>query len=66
MTGRALVIAAYVVLAMSALVLELAGRAGRLGLLPLAALIDAVCASRAGRFVAVVGWAWLGWHLLAR
>jgi hypothetical protein len=66
MTGRALVIAAYAVLAISAAGLELAGRAGRLGLVPVTAVVDAVRASPAGRLLVVVGWAWLGWHLLAR
>jgi hypothetical protein len=66
MTARALVNAAYAVLALSAVILELAGRAGRLGLVPLTAVVDAVRAYQAGRLVLVVGWAWLGWHLLAR
>jgi len=47
-------------------VLGLTGRAGRLGLVPVAALADRVCASRVGRLLAIAGWAWLGWHLLAR
>jgi hypothetical protein len=66
MTARALVIAEYAVLALSAVLLAMAGRARRFGLVPLAAVIDAVRSSRAGRLVLVVGWAWLGWHLLAR
>ena len=66
MTARALVILAYVVLASVAVALELAGRAGRLGLVPIAAVVDAVRASRTGRIVVALCWAWLGWHLLAR
>ena len=66
MTGRGLVIGAYAALALAAVVLGLTGRAGRLGLVPVAALADRVCASRVGRLLAVAGWAWLGWHLLAR
>jgi hypothetical protein len=46
--------------------LGLTGRAGRFGLVSVAALADRVCASRVGRLLAVAGWAWLGWHLLAR
>jgi hypothetical protein len=63
MTARALVIAAYAALAVAAVALQLAGRAGRFGLVPVTVLVRA---SRVGRFVVVVGWAWLGWHLLAR
>jgi hypothetical protein len=66
MTARALVIAAYAVLALAAVFAELAGRTRRLGLVPVAALLDAVRATRVGRFVVLVAWAWLGWHLLAR
>jgi hypothetical protein len=66
MTGRALVIGTYAVLALAAVVLGLTGRARRLGLVPVAALADRVCASRVGRLLAIAGWAWLGWHLLAR
>jgi hypothetical protein len=43
-----------------------AGRARRFGLVPLGEVIDAVCGSLAGRLVVALGWAWLGWHLLAR
>jgi hypothetical protein len=66
MIWRTGVIAGYAVLALSAVLLQLAGRAGRLGLVPLAAVVDAVRASRTGRLVLAAGWAWLGWHLLAR
>lgn len=66
MTARALVVLAYAVLAASAIVLEVAGRARRLGLVPVGAVVDAVRASLAGRIAIVLVWAWLGWHLLAR
>jgi hypothetical protein len=66
MTVRGLVIGAYAVLALAAAVLGLTGRAGRLGLVPVAAVLDRVRASRVGRLLVVAGWAWLGWHLLAR
>ena len=66
MTVRGLVIGGYAVLALAAVVLGLTGRAGKLGLVPVAALVDGVGTSRVGRLVAVAGWAWLGWHLLAR
>jgi Family of unknown function (DUF6186) len=66
MTARALVVVAYAVLAASAIILQLVGRAGRLGLVPLSTVVDAVLVSRTGRLVVAVVWAWVGWHLLAR
>ena len=66
MTARTLVVLAYAVLGASAVVLEVAGRARRLGLVPVGAVVDAIRASRTGRILVVLVWAWLGWHLLAR
>jgi hypothetical protein len=66
MTARAMIIAAYAALALSAVALHVAGRARRFGLVPLGEVIDAARASPAGRLVVALGWAWLGWHLLAR
>jgi Family of unknown function (DUF6186) len=66
MTARGLVIGAYAVLALAAVMLGLTGRAGRLGLVPVAVLLDGGRASRVGRLLVVAAWAWLGWHLLAR
>jgi Family of unknown function (DUF6186) len=66
MTARATIIAAYAALALAAVAVYLAGRARRFGLVPLGEVIDAVRASLVGRLVVALGWAWLGWHLLAR
>ena len=66
MTARWMITAAYSALAASAVALELAGRARRLRLVPLGSVIAAVRMSPAGRLVLALGWAWLGWHLLAR
>jgi hypothetical protein len=66
MTVRGLVIGAYAVLALAAVMLGLTGRAGRLGLVPVAVLLDGGRASRVGRLLVVAAWAWVGWHLLAR
>jgi hypothetical protein len=66
MTVRWLITAGYAALAAAALALELAGRMRRLGLVPLGEVTAAVCAALPGRLVLVLGWAWLGWHLLAR
>jgi hypothetical protein len=66
-----MITAAYAALAVSAVALQLAGRARRLclvpfGLVPFGEVIAAVRVSLAGRLVLVLGWAWLGWHSLAR
>ena len=45
---------------------RVAGRAQRLGLAPLGEVIDAAWSSLPGRLAVALGWAWLGWHLLAR
>jgi Family of unknown function (DUF6186) len=66
MSARSLIIAAYAALALSGLALLLAGRARRLGLVPLGGVIDALRASLPGRLVIALAWTWLGWHLLAR
>lgn len=66
MTTRGLTIAGFAVLAMVAAALTLAGRTGRLGLVPPGQLLDALRASAPTRLAIVLAWAWLGWHLLAR
>ena len=66
MTARWMITAAYAALAVSAVALQLAGRARWLGLVPFGEVIAAVRVSPAGRLVLALGWAWLGWHLLAR
>lgn len=66
MTTRAATIAGFAVLALVALLLYVTGRNHRLGLKPLGDLTDAVLPSRTGRVLLALGWAWLGWHLLAR
>jgi Family of unknown function (DUF6186) len=66
MTVRALIVAAYAALTLSAGALYVAGRARRFGLVPLAEVIDAVRASLVGRLVVALGWGWLGLHFLAR
>jgi hypothetical protein len=65
-TTRGLTIAGFAVLAMVTAVLTLAGRAGRLGLVPPGELLDALRSLLPARLAIVLGWAWLGWHFLAR
>ena len=66
MTSRQLTIAAFVALALAAVVLYVAGRTRRLGLAPVGEVVDAARSSLPGRLGLVLAWAWLGWHLLAR
>ena len=66
MTAGWMITAGYAALAGLAVALQLAGRARRLCLVPFGEVIAAVRVSLAGRFVLALGWAWLGWHLLAR
>lgn len=66
MTARWTITAVYAALAVSAVALQLAGRARRLCLVPFGEVIAAVRVSPAGRLVLTLGWGWLGWHLLAR
>jgi hypothetical protein len=66
MGTRELTITGFLVLAVVAGGLYLAGRARRLGLAPLGDVTDAVLTSMAGRYALALVWAWVGWHLLAR
>jgi hypothetical protein len=66
MTTRSLIIAGFAVLALVMAALTLAGSRGRLGLVPPAELLDALRSPLPARLVIVLGWAWLGWHFLAR
>jgi hypothetical protein len=66
MTTRTLTILGFALLATTAVVLYLAGRAHRFGVAPLGDLTDALRSRTAVRFALVLAWAWLGWHLLAR
>lgn len=66
MSTRAVTIAIFAGPAVVALLLYLFGRGHRLGLTPLGDLTDAIRRSRPGRLLLALGWAWLGWHLLAR
>lgn len=66
MSTRAVTIAGFAGLAVAALFLYLAGRGHRLGLAPVSDLTDAIRRWTPGRFLLALGWAWLGWHLLAR
>ncbi|MFL6130837.1 MAG: DUF6186 family protein [Mycobacteriales bacterium] len=66
MTARTLTLAALLALTLATATLYAAGRARRLGLVPLAELLGAATRPLPGRLVVALGWAWLGWHFLAR
>jgi len=66
MTTRDLTIAGFAVLAILTAALTLAGRRGRLGLVPPGELVDALRSLLPTRLAILLGWAWLGWHFLAR
>lgn len=66
MSTRAVTVAGFVGLAVVALFLFVAGWAHRLGFAPVGALTDSIRRSTPGRLMLALGWAWLGWHLLAR
>ena len=63
---RAITIAAYVMTAAVLVLLYIAGRTRRFGLVSLGELVDVVRSSRSVRLAVIVCWAWLGWHFLAR
>jgi Family of unknown function (DUF6186) len=66
MTMRGLTISVFVAVGIVTVALYLAGRAHKLGLVPLGEVVDALRSSLPGRLALSLGWAWLGWHLLAR
>jgi Family of unknown function (DUF6186) len=65
-TARTVTIAGFAVLGMAAAALALSGRSGRLGLARPGDLLDALRSGTPARLAIVLGWAWLGWHFLAR
>lgn len=66
MSSRDVTIAGFLALALLAVALYLAGRQHRLGLVPLGDVVDAVRSCTPARMALVLGWAWVGWHFLAR
>jgi hypothetical protein len=63
---RNVTIAGFVALALLAVALHLAGRRHRLGLVPLGDVVDVARSCTPARIALVLGWAWVGWHFLAR
>jgi hypothetical protein len=65
-TIEAVVVTGFAVLLAAGLVLEVLGRAGLGPCRPLAAVVRAALGWRAGRWLVLLAWAWLGFHFLAR
>jgi Family of unknown function (DUF6186) len=63
---RTLTIAGFVTLAAVAVALYATGQRRRVGLVPLADVLDALRARPLVRIAVAVIWVWVGWHLLAR
>ena len=66
MTARSLTIVGFSVLAVVLVALTLAGRTGRLGLVSPGEVLNVLLSRTSVRLAIVLGWAWLGWHFLAR
>ncbi len=66
MTPYAVLLAGYLAVLAAALVVEVAGRAGREPFRPVAAVLDAALGTRAGRWLVWAAWVWVGFHFLAR
>jgi len=66
MTARSLTILGFWVLAVVLVAVTVAGRTDRLGLVSPGEILNVLRARMPVRLAIVLGWAWLGWHFLAR
>ena len=66
MSPYVVILAGFAVLLAVGLALDALGRAGRGPFRPLAEAIDSVLATRAGRWILLGCWLWIGIHFLAR
>jgi hypothetical protein len=66
MTARAVILAGWVVLAVTAAAVELRARARPSRLVTLGAAVALAFRIRFVRFAVLAGWLWLGWHLFVR
>ncbi|MBF6146450.1 MULTISPECIES: DUF6186 family protein [Nocardia] len=66
MTDRALVITGFAVLAVIAVSMAVVAHRRRMSFAGLGATVRYLTRTRTARIVAVILWAWLGWHFLAR
>lgn len=63
--SREVTLLGYVVVAVCALVIELAARAGR-GVPTFGEAVNAALRRRPLRLVLLAGWLWVGWHVFVR
>ena len=66
MTARTLIIAGFVVLATLLLAAVILTHARRDRFATVSATLDYLIHTRPAKIIAVLVWAWLGWHFLAR
>jgi hypothetical protein len=59
-------VAAWCVLALLAIVIEIMARFGTRDLLTMGQVLRCVMRSTVGRWVIVLGWMWVGWHFFVR
>jgi len=62
---RAVTIAGYLVVVAAGLVIDVLGRRGANGFVPLGETVAAAMGDRTIRIAMVATWWWLGWHFLA-
>jgi predicted lysophospholipase L1 biosynthesis ABC-type transport system permease subunit len=65
-TPRALIIAAFALILVVAIAVDLRARRADAVVRPLGATLAAALRTRGGRVVVLGAWLWLGWHFLAR
>jgi hypothetical protein len=66
MVTRVITIAGFVIVIMALFVLEYLGRRKDSRIPTLGEWLGFIMRPRAGRFLILLGWLWLGWHYFAR
>lgn len=66
MTSRTFTLLGWVLLAAAVVALEVRARVGRDRFATLGDALYLVVRARAARWLLLLGWVWLGWHLFAR
>lgn len=66
MTTRAVTIAVFGLLLCAAVALEVVARRPGAQVPSFGGFVSGLLRTRLGRLVVLAGWAWLGWHFLAR
>lgn len=66
MTTRAITIAGFAVVIVALVTLEILGRRKNSPIPKLGEVLGYAMRPKAGRFLILLGWLWLGWHFFAR